>query len=302
MNTLKNWKEENKLKILLFGSSGQLGQEFEKMEGLNICAVDHESLDIRSANERCNMIRTIRPDVVINCTAFHRVDECELNPTTSHSMNTMVPAWLASECQEIKAKLVHISTDYVFGGDPKRNQLYTEEAPVSPINTYGLTKALGEKLIQAGMSNYLIIRTSALFGAATSRKGWTFPEMVIERAKAGEELEIVKDQITVPTYSKDLALKIMELIHEDKPGIFHCVSEGEHRLDAVSWCEFALATLQMANVAGSVKPVKTLKTHENRAWRPNFSAMTSIKLNQNSVGFMRSWKEALRDYLTEKGY
>lgn len=290
------------MKILLFGSSGQLGQEFMNIEGLNVCGITHEDLEIRNNDQRAEMIRHMRPDVVINCTAYHKVDECENNPWMAHTVNTLVPGSLAVECHAIQAKLVHISTDYVFGGDTKRRELYTEMALVAPINVYGLTKAMGEKLIDAAIPNHLIIRTSALFGATTSRKGWTFPEMVLERAKAGDEMDIVKDQITVPTYTKDLAAKIMELINADKTGLYHCVSEGINRIASVSWCEFALTTLEFANVRGVVNPIETIRTREEQAWRPHYSVLTTIKLTNEGLGTMRSWKEALKVYLREKGY
>jgi dTDP-4-dehydrorhamnose reductase len=192
---------------------------------------------------------------------------------------------------------VFLSTDYVFGGEIReRGHPHNENDLPHPQNVYGVSKWAGEQLVMQSNTRYIIVRTAGLYGTATSRKGWTFPEMMIHKAKAGETLQVVNDQITSPTYTADLAIKLRELVEQGITGLFHITNSGE-----CSWFEFARTTLEIAKIKATIEPINTSKT-QTRAQRPPYSALTSVRLIECGLNPLRIWKEALKDYLQTKGH
>jgi dTDP-4-dehydrorhamnose reductase len=283
------------VRVLIVGANGQLGQDLMQTFGMEAIGLTHEDVDVRDAVSVISAVQSCRPDWVINTAAFHNVDECERNPSLAYAVNASGAGNVARAANEVGAGVTFISTDYVFGGEKRRRgNPHTELDATHPLNMYGVTKRAGERMVMTTNKRHMIIRTAGLFGLATSRKGWTFPELMITKANAGEHLRVVDDQTLSPTFTADLAVTIRELVNNQATGLFHVTNEGE-----CSWYEFACAALQIAGVDATIEPVKTQHAPD-RAKRPNYSALKSTRLITTQVSEIRSWKQALESYLNQK--
>lgn len=284
------------MKIVVIGSIGQLGQDLMRAFGDTAIGINHQDFDVTDGQSVSLALNSLRPDWVINTAAFHRVDDCELDPQLSFAVNTLGAANVSRAAAQVNAGIVFLSTDYVFGREIReREHPYSEKDYPQPLNVYGVSKWAGEQLVIQSNPRHLILRSAGLYGSATSRKGWTFPELMLKKANAGETLRVVKDQVTSPTYTVDLANKVRELVDNDVTGLFHITNVGE-----CSWFEFACATLEMAGITALIEPIDTAKTL-TRAQRPSYSALTSIGLSEFGINPLRKWQEALKDYLQTKG-
>ena len=287
------------MKVLITGAGGQLGADLcRALHDTEIIPLTHVDLEITDLNLVKSMITRHRPDVVINTAAFVRVDDCESEPDTAFMVNSLGAKNLALACQELGAKLAHISTDYVFGGEPgRRTTPYTESDHPLPLNIYGKSKLEGETLVRQLCPQHFIIRTSGLFGTAgSSGKGGNFIETILKRAKEGRTLTVVEDQFVSPTYTADLAQKIAQIIMTDYYGLFHIVNKG-----ACSWYEFSLEILSLASLNCAVTPVSS-DQYPQKAIRPRYSVLDNHRLRQLGMDDMRPWQEALKDYLSVKGH
>jgi dTDP-4-dehydrorhamnose reductase len=188
---------------------------------------------------------------------------------------------------------VFFSTDYVFGGqDRERAHPYEEGDALNPLNVYGISKAAGEQLVMRANAHHLVVRSAGLYGTATSRKGWTFPELMLNKARTDGKVSVVTDQALSPTFTEDLAHKTRELVERDVAGLFHLTSAGE-----CSWFEFAQSVFDLAGVEVQMEPNST----QRRAPRPSYSALSSTRLEAAGLTPMRPWREALSAYLQAKG-
>ena len=239
-----------------------------------------------------------KPDAIVNTAAFVRVDDCEAEQDKAFLVNALGARNIAVVAQELEAKLVHISTDYVFGGEPEpKSTPYTEFDTPVPLNIYGKSKLAGENFVQHLCTKYFIVRTSALFGIAGALgKGGNFIETIIKLAKERDKLKVVNDQVFSPTYTRDLAKKIAQLITTEYYGIFHITNSG-----ACSWYEFAKAILKLAGLNTPVMPV-TSAEYPQKARRPNNTVLDNYQLRLLGMADMRSWQEALKDYMLAKGH
>ncbi len=275
------------MKILILGYKGMLGHElvdvFQKDNELVLW--DQGQIDISQKEEVIKKVGELKPDIVINAAAYTAVDDAESNKDLAYQVNSYAVGFLATVCKEINALLVHFSTDYVFDGE---NHLgYKENHSYQPLNMYGKSKALGEKLILDIEPRYYLIRTSWLFG----KHGKNFVETMLRLANEGKDLKVVNDQFGSPTYAKDLAKKVKELIESHQPsGIYHITNLG-----ACNWYDFALKIFELADLKPNVKPVKS-EEFPTPAKRPTYSMLVNTKLSP-----MRKWEEALKEYLTETG-
>jgi dTDP-4-dehydrorhamnose reductase len=191
---------------------------------------------------------------------------------------------------------VFYSTDYVFGGqDRERDHPYEEGDPTHPINVYGASKVAGEQLVMQANARHIVVRSAGLYGTATSRKGWTFPELMLNKARTEGTVRVVTDQVLSPTFTADLALKTKELIEHDATGLYHLTNAGE-----CSWFEFAQGAFDLAGVEVKMEPIHTGET-QRRAHRPSYSALATSRLEEAGLSPLRPWKEALGDYLRAKG-
>lgn len=272
------------MKILIIGAKGMLGHdlvaEFEKDH--EVIGEDIDKIDITREDEVNKKIVQLKPDIVINAAAFTDVDGCESNKEICMKVNGQGVGYLAKACSKLGIILVHYSTDYVFDG--KKKEGYKEGDKPNPINIYAQSKALGEKELAKFTDKYYLIRSSWLYG----KQGKNFVETMLNLAKEGDKIEVVNDQFGKPTYTRDLAKRTREIAEEKKDfGIYHVTNEG-----TTSWYEFTKKIFKLAGIDIEVKPVAT-EHFPRPAKRPKYSALINTKLPK-----MRSWEDALKDYLT----
>lgn len=292
---------------ILIGANGQLGNDLANVfihENFPFIPFYHNRddgenfFDVTNHNDVKKAIEYYKPRIVINATAFNKVDECETNIRIAYDINTYAVRNLAKICKENNIILVHFSTDYVFDG--RKKQPYNEEDKPNPINVYGDSKFLGEQcILESGLEKYFIIRTAALQGTKKSRsKGTNFIESILKNAEGSSKLKVVNDQIINPTYTLDLARKTFELIQIDKYGLYHIVNHGE-----CSWYEFARNILELAKKNVELIPIsyEEAKIKFNyKAMRPRYSVLDNYNLRKLSLDNLRTWNEALIAYFEEK--
>ena len=284
------------MKIMIIGAGGQLGSELVNiLQDDNIIPLTHLDIEITDYQQMNDIISTNLPDIVINTSAYHRVDECEDNIEKSFSVNAFAVRNLAMICSELNTPLVHFSTDYVFGGEKKTP--YAEDDIPNPLNVYAVSKLAGEYFVRNICSWHYIIRTCGLYGAkGVSGKGGNFVELMIRLARENKTIKVVSDQIVTPTYAKELASKVSQLIKTDKYGIYHATNSGE-----CSWYEFAKSIFDMTGIKANLIPT-TASEYGAKARRPAYSVLENRNLTQFGIKDMMPWKEALKEYLKEKGY
>ncbi len=280
-------------RLLVTGASGMLGRDvatvFDKL-GYEVFALSHKELDITRPQSIEHAFGEFQPDVIVNCAAFTRVDECEANQQAAFNVNARGPALLASACRKESIYLVHVSTDYVFDG--QSNIPYKEIDLPNPINVYGQSKLEGEIRIRQILKDYLIVRTSWLFGPS----GPNFITTILRLADEQQKLRIVDDQRGSPTYTRDLARAIAELVENQVTGLCHCVNTR-----ACTW--FELADFVLANMGikdTHLIPVPT-KDFPRPAKRPLFSVLDTGLFQQLTGHGLRPWQEAVSEYLKEFG-
>ena len=285
-------------KVLVTGANGQLGTDVCRvLQNVEVIPLTHADLEITDLSSVKRVLNGHRPDVVINTAAFVRVDDCETERDEAFRVNALGARNVAVVAQELKAKLVYISTDYVFGGEAQqRTMSYTEfDAPI-PLNIYGKSKLAGEDFVRHLCRKHFIMRTSGLFGVAgASGKGGNFVESILKLAKERSELRVVDDQVFSPTYTKDLAQKIAQLINTEYYGIFHITNKGY-----CSWYRFATEILRLEGLKTPIVPV-TSDEYLQKARRPHSSVLDNYHLRLLGMNDMRTWQEALTDYMISKG-
>jgi len=286
------------MRVLVTGASGQLGSDLCKaLHTFELSPLTHSEIEITdqaSVKEAC---QKYRPEVIVNTAAYIKVDECELNIDKAYLVNALGARNVAVAAQALGAKLVHISTDYVFGGAGERKgKPYNEFESPAPVNIYGESKLAGERLIQHLCHRHFIIRTSGLFGiAGSSGKGGNFVETMLKLARERDEVKMVSDQVFSPTYTKDLAQKIIQLITTEYYGIFHITNRG-----VCSWYQFTTEILRLAGLEVRLTSVSS-EEHASPARRPRFSVLDNYHLRLLGMDDMRPWQEALEHYLAQEG-
>ncbi|MGA2159294.1 MAG: dTDP-4-dehydrorhamnose reductase [Dehalococcoidia bacterium] len=284
------------MKIMLIGANGQLGTELcVALKDQDLVPLTQEQIEISEMDSIIQVCRTHKPQMIINTASYIRVDDCEDNVDLAYRINALGARNLAVAAQEYGAVLAHLSSDYVFGADEKRQSPYNEFDIPAPINVYGFSKLAGEQYIQNLCRAYFIIRTSALYGAALCMgKGSNFVDTIIKLSKEKSELRIVKDQVLSTTYAKDLAVKISQLIRTKYYGITHITNSG-----SCSWFEFADEILKLTGSQVRIVPA-TSEQFPTRARRPFYSVLSNYHLKLIGMEDMRDWRSALREYLKEK--
>jgi dTDP-4-dehydrorhamnose reductase len=287
------------MKAAVIGATGQLGSDLcNTPVSFEVIPLTHRDIEITDIDSVKRVLTRHPVEVIINTAAFVRVDDCETDPDKAFLVNAIGARNVAVVAEEIGARLVHISTDYVFGGETEtRTTPYTEfDTPVPP-NIYGKSKLAGEQFVRHLCHKHLIVRVSALFGTAgSSGKGGNFIETMIRLAKERPELTVVNDQVFSPTYTKDLARKIAWLITTEYYGTFHITNRG-----TCSWYDFAVEILKQAGLSTPIKPI-TSDQYPQKARRPRYSVLDNYHLRLLGADDMRPWQEALTDYLKSKGH
>lgn len=278
------------MKLLVTGVKGQLGYDVCKVlsaRGIEHRGVDIEDFDITNAQAAHDYIAAYRPDGVIHCSAWTAVDRAEDELEKVRAVNAEGPRNIASVCKEIGAKLVYISTDYVFPGTGDR--FYEPDDPTGPLGAYGVTKLEGERAVQALLERYFIVRVSWVFG----KNGSNFIKTMLRLAETKSELNVVCDQIGSPTYTADLAPLLCDMVVSEKYGVYHATNEG-----ICSWAEFAEEIFRLAGKDVKVNPVPTSE-YPTRAARPLNSRMSKAKLEEMGFSRLPDWHDALARYLRE---
>ncbi|MCP1662285.1 MAG: dTDP-4-dehydrorhamnose reductase [Methanocalculus sp. MSAO_Arc2] len=264
-------KTVNPEKVLILGAYGMLGSDLQKaFHGAELRG--HE-LDITDEAAVMAEIRDLQPELVINAAGFTDVDGCEDQQEYALSVNGEGPGYIAAACKRAGARLIHYSTDYIFDGTSPE---YIESDTPNPINQYGTSKLLGEQRIASLTDDYLIIRTSWLFG----KNGKNFVDTIRGLSKEMDSVRVVDDQIGKPTYTRDLAWKTKEILGS-APGIYHITNDG-----LCSWFGFASAFIDNAVPCSSAE-------FPRKAKRPKYSVLTNTRTSP-----LRSWRDALNDYLS----
>jgi len=280
------------MKILLVGALGQLGRDLQEvLAGEDITPVDKEDIDIRDAGQVDPLVDRLRPDLVLNCSAFHRVDECEDVPEAAFAVNVFGVRNLALAARRVNAALLHFSTDYVFDGPGRRP--YVETDMPCPRSVYAVSKLAGEFMAQSIWHKHFLIRTCGLYGYAGSReKGTNFVEAMLALAKQGKPIRVVNDQVCTPTSTRDLACAIRRLIGTGAYGLYHLTSGGE-----CTWYEFARAIFELAGLNPELQAVSSGEFRA-KAKRPDYSVLDNKRFRDLGFEDMRHWKEALKDYIS----
>jgi dTDP-4-dehydrorhamnose reductase len=267
------------LKALVLGANGQLGAELARLLGAD-SAVPHNDLDITDEAAVEDLIGARSPEVVFNCAAYNAVDRAESEEKTAFAINADGPGYIAAACRRHGAWFVHFSTNFVFDG--RGAEPYVESDDPAPLSVYGRSKLGGEKNALDAGTHVLVIRTAAVFGRTTGR---SFPERIVERARAGERLRVVSDQTVNPTFARDLAAAALELAAEKFAGVVHVVADG-----CAGWDEFARAALAGSGVVAEVESITT-EAFPTPARRPVNGCLASIRYRP-----LRHWKEAVREW------
>jgi len=282
-------------RVAVIGANGQLGADLVQVfADWDLVPLTHADIEICDFVHTRQVLGRIKPDVVINAAAFVRVDDCEDEVSKAFWVNAFAVRNLAQVCADLDCMLVHISTDYVFDG--KKREPYTEEDLPNPINVYGVSKLAGEHFVQAICEKHLIIRTSGLYGQAGSNgKGGNFVETMIRLAEAGKPIRVVDDQVLAPTHTRDVAGKIRELVESSAEGLWHAANAGQ-----CSWYEFAQAIFEELGMKVALEPT-TSAAFGAKARRPAYSVLAQERLKQLGPSDLRSWAEALKAFLDERG-
>lgn len=278
-------------KILIVGYKGMLGSDLVKVlkKKNKIIGVSRPYLDVTNYKLCQKVCQKIKPQIVINTAAYHRVQECEENPEIAFSVNAIGAYNISKASKEINAKSIYISTDYVFDGSKKK---FTENDLPNPLNIYGASKLAGEYLTKIANKKSYIIRTSWLFGIhqEQSSKGPNFVTQILEKAKYSNKIEVVSDQVGNPTSTLDLSAKISELLEKKVPyGIYHITNSG-----SCSWHEYAL---KIINLTKHKAIIMEASSSDPFVIRPKRSVMISKNLMKVKIKRLRNWKNALKDYV-----
>ncbi len=281
------------MKIVIIGADGQLGTDLnlQFQNTYEVIPLTQEDIEISDADCVQSVLKNHNPDVVINTAAFHKVELCEEEPNLSWEVNALGPKYLAQSCQEISAKLVHISTDYVFDGLKKSP--YIEDDLPQPLNVYANTKLAGEYFVAQETDNYITARVSGIYGKARCMaKGSNFINTMLRLHREGKSLRVVDDEILTPTSTVEISRQIDKMIEKDATGLFHVTQEGQ-----CSWHEFASAIFKILGIDINIEPV-TVDTFPSPIKRPHYSVLENKHLKDLDINIMQDWKSALKEFLT----
>jgi len=287
------------LKVAVTGANGQLGTDLcQALHNFDVIPLTHADIEIADMASVREVMLKHKPAIIINTAAYVRVDDCEDEKEKAFQVNALGARNVAVVAQELGARLVHISTDYVFGGEAEpRTTPYTEFDTPVPLSIYGKSKLAGENLVRHFCLRHFIVRASGLFGVAGScGKGGNFIETMLRLARERDEVRVVNDQVFSPTYTMDLARKIAQLITTEYYGIFHITNKG-----ACSWYEFTTEILKLAGIKTPGVPI-TSDQYPQKARRPRYSVLDNYHLRLLGMDDMRPWQEALKDYLVARGH
>lgn len=278
------------MKIFVTGCNGQLGravnQQYAGDESVTFVNTDVADLDITKVDDVIRAVKEAKPDVIVNCAAHTAVDACETDWDNAYKINAIGPRNLSLAANEVKAKLVHVSTDYVFDGNAVKP--YTEFDATNPQGAYGKTKLAGEEFVKAFAERYFIVRTAWLYG-----DGKNFVKTMLRLAESHPEVKVVEDQVGSPTSTKELAAAIAHLIPTDNYGLFHGTCEG-----VCSWADFTEEIYRLKGLSTKVNHI-TAAEFGATAPRPAYSVLENYMLKLTTDYKFADWHDAIAEYLKE---
>ena len=290
------------MRALLLGPNGQLGHDVrlahaESGDTIELVPLPRDKLDVSREGMVESVLGELRFDALVDCAAYTRVDDAEDNASLAFAVNAHAVQAMARVCAAKGARLIQVSTDYVFGGDFERQRPLREHDPTAPINVYGASKSIGETLARLETDDVVILRVASLFGTAgAGGKGGNFVETVIRAGTEKGALRVVDDQTMSPTATADVARLVMRMLAEGcPPGIYHVVNSG-----AATWFDFAREIVRRTGVQATVSPCVTGE-FPVRAKRPRYSVLDNAKVTA-AFGAMPAWQDALDRYLRSKEY
>ncbi len=278
------------MRALILGGGGQLASELSGMLGSDARAFTHAELDISEGAALDRAYRTVRPEIVFNCAAFHNVEVCE----SEHEQAWRVNVEAVQDLARRGVPLVHVSTNYVFDG--RRVESYGEDDLPSPRSVYALTKLAGEYAALAYGSHTLVVRSAGLYGlAGSASKGGNFVQRMLVRAREQGRLRMVADQRLQPTFTADLAAAILDAVHREATGVLHLTAAG-----ACSWYQFTEAIMELAGVEVQIESAAT-EIPPGGVDRPLNGVLARPRADSLGVPVLRHWREALEDYMSRAG-
>ena len=280
------------MKILVTGYNGQLGYDVVKelnSRSVECRGVDREDFDITDRDETVGYICDYAPDAVIHCAAYTAVDRAEDDEENCRKVNADGTENIAVACEKLRAKMLYVSTDYVYGGDGEAP--FETDSPTNPKNVYGVTKLEGEKAVMKYIDKFFIVRTSWVFGI----NGSNFVKTMLRLGDEKESLNVVCDQVGSPTYTPDLARLICDLIVTEKYGIYHVTNEN-----FCSWAEFAAEIMNLGGKKTVINPVPSSE-YPTKAERPHNSRLSKKCLDEAGIKRLPTWQDALKRFLKEMG-
>ncbi|MCM1536287.1 MAG: dTDP-4-dehydrorhamnose reductase [Clostridium sp.] len=278
------------MKVLVTGITGQLGHDvMEELQkrGIEAVGTDSRTMDVTDGEAVERTLKAAAPDAVIHCAAYTAVDAAEDNEEICRRVNAEGAGNIAKVCKELDCKMIYISTDYVFDG--QGDAPWKPEDPCNPRSVYGRTKYEGELAVQEFLDKYFIVRIAWVYGI----NGKNFVKTMLNLSKTHDKLTVVSDQFGSPTYTRDLAKLLVDMVQTEKYGIYHASNEG-----ICSWYEFACAIFEETGIQIQVAPVTTAE-YGAKAPRPLNSRLSKEKLTEKGFEKLPPWRDALKRYLAE---
>jgi len=287
------------MRVLIIGATGQLGndlvREFSDLEVFSAARKDATlsvDLCLPETVREC-VVELVRPELVINAAAAHNVPLCEENPAGAYAVNATGVTRLAESCREIGARLIHLSTDYVFGTGGTRP--WREDDLPAPLNVYGASKLAGEHLLASACEDHMIVRSSGLYGMSPclAKGGKNFVRLMLDLAAERGEVKVVTDEVLTPTHTVALARQIRRLAEDGEPGLYHATCRGQ-----CSWNDFAAAIFEETETPVRLLPATKID-FPSPVRRPSYSVLDNHRLREQGLDMMPEWRESLRHYLDD---
>jgi dTDP-4-dehydrorhamnose reductase len=285
------------MKIALIGANGQLGSDLAaafSAAGDSVKTLTHADVEVADSQAAACVLKEAQPQVIVNTSAFHNVEQCEREPERAFAVNGIGARNLALAARDLGAALVHVSTDYVFDGE--KGHPYIEEDNPRPLSVYGTTKLAGEHFVRSTTAKHCIVRSSGLYGHSPCRAkgGLNFIELMLKLAKDRGEVRVVDSEEITPTSTTELARQIVQLSHSNCYGLFHATAEG-----SCSWYEFAKEIFALTETEVCLK-VAAPGEFPSKVARPKYSVLENRALKARGLNVFKPWQEGLREYLGER--
>ena len=279
------------MRICILGANGQLGRDLTDALGSHdVVPLTRSDFDVTDCVRARKVLSEARPEMIVNLTAYHRVDDCEANPSLAYDVNVLSVLNLVRVANDLDAKIVQFSTDYVFDGNSSTP--YVETSQPFPLSVYGNSRLAGEFLVRSHARRFVVIRTCGLYGHGGSQgKGGNFVETMLKKGRNREPIQVVNDQTVTPTSTADLARQLALTLPSPHEGLFHVTNEG-----SCTWYEFAKAIFDITGIPANLSPT-TSSAYPTPARRPRYSVLENQRLKELGLNRMLPWRDALAEYL-----